>query len=114
MAGVQWGATVAGGEVVGGLARVVEALLFVVGWWKAGDGLTGAIGCNLEVVVTMRTDISMLRTEITEREGEGRIPFKVFPRARAVLGNAMNLFDGQSIKAILLRPFAVILSYMPK
>ena len=64
-AGVQGSATVAGGEVVGSLAGVVEALLFVVGWRKAGDKLTGAIGCNLVVIVTMRTNISMSRSETT-------------------------------------------------
>ncbi len=62
-AGVQGGATVAGGEVVGSLVGVGDALLFVVGWRKAGDKLTGAIGCNLVVIVTMRTNISMSRSE---------------------------------------------------
>ena len=62
-AGVQWGATVASGKVVGVLVRVGEALLFVVGWRKAGDKLTGTIGCNLVVIVTMRIRISMSKSE---------------------------------------------------
>ena len=62
-AGVQGGTTVAGGEVVGVLVRVGEALLFVVGWRKAGDKLTRTIGCNLVVIVTMRIKISMSTSE---------------------------------------------------
>ena len=61
-AGVQGGATVAGGEVVGVLVRVGEALLFVVGGWKAGDQLTGTIGCNLVIIVTMIIKISISRS----------------------------------------------------
>ena len=63
LAGVKGSTTVAGGEVVGVLVGVVEALLFVVGWRKAGDKLTGAIGVNLVVIVTMRSNISMSRSE---------------------------------------------------
>ena len=65
----------------------------MVGWRKAGDELTGAIGCDLVVIVTMRTKVSMSRIENIDREEE-YLPFKVFPRARAVLGNTVNFFDG--------------------
>ncbi len=62
-AGVEGGAAVACGEVVRVLVGVINALLFVVRWRKAGDEFAGAIGCNLVIIVTVRTNISMSRTE---------------------------------------------------
>ena len=69
----------------------------MVGWRKAGNELTRAIGCNLIVIVTTKTNISMSRIENIEWEEWGRmgnLPFKVLPSARAVLGNAMDFLDG--------------------
>lgn len=57
-AGVEWGAAVAGGEVVGRQFWVAEALLFVVGRGEAGDELAGAVGCYLIIVVAVERIVS--------------------------------------------------------
>jgi hypothetical protein len=59
LAGVEGGAAVAGGEVVGDLVRIGAADLAVVGLGEARDEFAGAVGGDLVVVVAGSQGVSM-------------------------------------------------------
>lgn len=54
--GVERGAAIAGGKVIGGKSWIFGALGFVVRRGEAGDECAGTIGCDLVIVVARKVN----------------------------------------------------------